>query len=100
MLDGELSIHCGDAFAAAAAVSPSCPAGAPTGSGPLTSPPGQLLIAVPGGIVDYFHQINTASPTTSTTGSVSATASARSRYEQRTCARPWLAPAQNDLLGA
>ena len=41
------------------AASYSCPAAAPTGSGHLARPHA-LLIAVPGGIEDYFLQINAA----------------------------------------
>ena len=101
MLDGELSIRCGgDAFGAAAGSFVFLPRGAPHRFWAAGRPARLLLIAVPGGIENYFHQINTASPTTSTTGSVSATASAWSRDEQRTCACPWLAPAQNNLLCA
>jgi hypothetical protein len=41
VLDGELSVRCGEsAFDAAAAASSSCRAGARTGSGPRPGPPG------------------------------------------------------------
>jgi hypothetical protein len=42
------------------AASCSCPAADRTGSGPGTSPARLLLIAVPGGIEDYFGEINNA----------------------------------------
>jgi hypothetical protein len=42
------------------AASCSCPGDARTGSGLRVLPPGLLLIAVPGGIEDYFREINAA----------------------------------------
>jgi hypothetical protein len=60
-------------------------------------PAARLLIAVPGGIEDYFHEINTAS-TDDERHRIGKRYDIRMiRDEQRTCACPWLIPAQNDL---
>jgi quercetin dioxygenase-like cupin family protein len=62
VLDGELSIRCGcDAFGAAAGSFVFLPRGRPHRFWAVAEPARLLLIAVPGGIEDYFHQINTAS---------------------------------------
>lgn len=62
VLDGELSVHCGgDAFDAAAGSFVFLPRGRPHrfwAAGPAAR---LLLIAVPGGIEDYFVEINAAS---------------------------------------
>jgi quercetin dioxygenase-like cupin family protein len=61
VLDGGLSVRCGgDAFGAAAGSFVFLPRGRPHrfwATGPAAR---LLLIAVPGGIEDYFHQINAA----------------------------------------
>jgi quercetin dioxygenase-like cupin family protein len=62
VLDGELSIRCGgDAFGAAAGSFVFLPRGRPHRFWAVAEPARLLLIAVAGGIEDYFHQINTAS---------------------------------------
>jgi mannose-6-phosphate isomerase-like protein (cupin superfamily) len=61
VLDGELSIRCGgDAFGAAAGSFVFLPRGRPHRFWAVGPPARLLLIAVPGGIEDYFHQINAA----------------------------------------
>ena len=61
VLDGELSIRCGgDPFGAAAGSFVFLPRGRPHRFWAVGPPARLLLIAVPGGIEDYFHQINAA----------------------------------------
>ena len=60
--DGELSIRCGrDAFSAAAGSFVFLPRGRPHRFWAVARPARLLLIAVPGGIEDSLHDINTAS---------------------------------------
>jgi NAD(P)-dependent dehydrogenase (short-subunit alcohol dehydrogenase family) len=60
-LDGELSVRCGDdAFDAAAGSFVFLPRGRPHRFWTPGRPARLLLIAVPGGIEDYFRQINAA----------------------------------------
>ncbi len=60
-LDGELSVRCGgDAFQAAAGSFVFLPRGRPHRFWASGTPARLLLIAVPGGIEDYFRQINAA----------------------------------------
>jgi mannose-6-phosphate isomerase-like protein (cupin superfamily) len=62
VLDGELSIRCGsDAFDAPAGSFVFLPRGRPHRFSPRDRSARLLLIAVPGGIEDYFDQINNAS---------------------------------------
>ena len=62
VLEGELSVRCGgDAFAAAAGGFVFLPRGRPHRFWAVDRPARLLLIAVPGGIEDYFREINTAS---------------------------------------
>ena len=62
MLDGELSIRCGgDVFDAPAGSFVFLPRGWPHRFWARDTPARLLLIAVPGGIEDYFGQINNAS---------------------------------------
>ena len=62
VLDGELSIRCGgDAFAAAAGSFVFLPRGRPHRFWAAGPPARLLLICVPGGIEDYFREINAAS---------------------------------------
>ena len=62
VLDGELSICCGaDAFDAAAGSFVFLPRGRPHRFWAAGPPARVLLIAVPGGIEDYFAEINAAS---------------------------------------
>ena len=62
VLDGALSIRCGDdAFAAAAGSFVFLPRGRPHRFWAAGPPARLLLIAVPGGIEDYFGEINAAS---------------------------------------
>jgi mannose-6-phosphate isomerase-like protein (cupin superfamily) len=62
VLDGELSIRCGsDAFDAPAGSFVFLPRGRPHRFWAMGQPAKLLLIAVPGGIEDYFRQINNAS---------------------------------------
>jgi len=62
VLDGALSIRCGDdAFAAAAGNFVFLPRGRPHRFWAAGPPARLLLIAVPGGIEDYFGEINAAS---------------------------------------
>ena len=61
VLDGELSVRCGsDAFDAAAGSFVFLPRGRPHQFRAREQPARLLLIAVPGGIEDYFRQINNA----------------------------------------
>ncbi len=61
VLDGELSIRCGDdAFDAAAGSFVFLPRGRPHRFWAAGPPARLLLIAVPGGIEDYFREINAA----------------------------------------
>jgi len=61
VLDGKLSIRCGgEAFDAAAGSFVFLPRGRPHQFRAVGQPARLLLIAVPGGIEDYFHDINTA----------------------------------------
>jgi mannose-6-phosphate isomerase-like protein (cupin superfamily) len=64
VLDGELSVRCGDeGFSAAAGSFVFLPRGRPHrfwATGATGQPARLLLIAVPGGIEDYFRQINAA----------------------------------------
>jgi quercetin dioxygenase-like cupin family protein len=61
VLDGELSVRCGgDAFDAAAGSFVFLPRGRPHRFRARAQPARLLLIAVPGGIEDYFRQINNA----------------------------------------
>jgi mannose-6-phosphate isomerase-like protein (cupin superfamily) len=61
VLDGELSVRCGDsAFDAAAGSFIFLPRGRPHRFWAAARRARLLLIAVPGGIEDYFRQINTA----------------------------------------
>jgi mannose-6-phosphate isomerase-like protein (cupin superfamily) len=62
VLDGELSIRCGtDTFDAPAGSFVFLPRGRPHRFQATGQPARLLLITVPGGIEDYFHQINNAS---------------------------------------
>ena len=62
VLDGELSVRCGgDAFAAAAGSFVFLPRGRPHRFWTAGPPARLLLICVPGGIEDYFGEINAAS---------------------------------------
>jgi mannose-6-phosphate isomerase-like protein (cupin superfamily) len=62
VLDGELSVRCGgDAFDAVAGSFVFLPRGRPHRFWATGQPARLLLIAVPGGIEDYFREINTAS---------------------------------------
>jgi quercetin dioxygenase-like cupin family protein len=62
VLDGELSIRCGsDTFSAPAGSFAFLPRGLPHRFQAKEQPARLLLITVPGGIEDYFHQINNAS---------------------------------------
>jgi mannose-6-phosphate isomerase-like protein (cupin superfamily) len=62
VLDGELSVRCGDdAFNAAAGSFVFLPRGRPHRFWAAGPPARLLLIAVPGGIEDYFGEINAAS---------------------------------------
>jgi len=62
VLEGELSVRCGgDAFAAAAGGFVFLPRGRPHRFWAVDRPARLLLIAVPGGIEDYLHEISTAS---------------------------------------
>jgi quercetin dioxygenase-like cupin family protein len=62
ILDGELSIRCGgDTFNAPAGSFAFLPRGLPHRFQAKDQPARLLLITVPGGIEDYFHQINNAS---------------------------------------
>ena len=61
ILDGELSVRCGhDAFDAAAGSFVFLPRGRPHRFWAPGRPARLLLIAVPGGIEDYFREINAA----------------------------------------
>ena len=61
VLDGELSVRCGgDAFDAAAGSFVFLPRGRPHRFWAADPPARLLLIAVPGGIEDYFAEINAA----------------------------------------
>ena len=61
VLDGELSVRCGtDAFDATAGSFVFLPRGRPHRFWATGQPARLLLIAVPGGIEDYFREINTA----------------------------------------
>lgn len=61
VLDGQLSIRCGaDAFEAGAGSFVFLPRGRPHRFWAADQPARLLLIAVPGGIEDYFDQINAA----------------------------------------
>ena len=61
VLDGELSVRCGsDAFHAAAGSFVFLPRGRPHRFWATGDPARLLLIAVPGGIEDYFREINAA----------------------------------------
>jgi mannose-6-phosphate isomerase-like protein (cupin superfamily) len=61
ILDGELSVRCGsDAFDAAAGSFVFLPRGRPHRFWAAGGPARLLLIAVPGGIEDYFGEINAA----------------------------------------
>jgi mannose-6-phosphate isomerase-like protein (cupin superfamily) len=61
VLDGELSIRCGDdTFNAPAGSFVFLPRGRPHRFWAKDQPARLLLITVPGGIEDYFHQINNA----------------------------------------
>jgi mannose-6-phosphate isomerase-like protein (cupin superfamily) len=61
VLDGELSVRCGgDAFAAGAGSFVFLPRGRPHRFWAADQPARLLLIAVPGGIEDYFRQVNAA----------------------------------------
>ena len=62
VLDGELSVRCGgDVFDAPAGSFVFLPRGRPHRFWTRDKPARLLLIAVPGGIEDYFSQINNAS---------------------------------------
>jgi mannose-6-phosphate isomerase-like protein (cupin superfamily) len=62
VLDGELSVRCGgDAFGAAAGSFVFLPRGRPHQFWAVGPAARLLLIAVPGGIEDYFREINAAS---------------------------------------
>jgi len=62
VLDGELTIRCGaGTFDAPAGSFAFLPRGLPHRFWAAGQPARLLLIAVPGGIEDYFHQINNAS---------------------------------------
>ena len=62
MLDGELSIRCdGDTFDAPAGSFVFLPRGRPHRFWAKDQPARLLLIAVPGGIEEYFRRINNAS---------------------------------------
>ncbi len=62
MLDGELSVRCGDdVFEAAAGSFVFLPRGRPHRVWAPGQPARLLLMAVPGGVEDYFAQINAAS---------------------------------------
>jgi mannose-6-phosphate isomerase-like protein (cupin superfamily) len=62
VLDGEVSIRCGsDDFGAAAGSFVFLPRGRAHRFWAVGPPARLLLIAVPGGIEDYFHEINAAS---------------------------------------
>lgn len=61
VLDGQLTVRCGtDAFEAGAGSFVFLPRGRPHRFWAADQPARLLLIAIPGGIEDYFHQINTA----------------------------------------
>jgi mannose-6-phosphate isomerase-like protein (cupin superfamily) len=61
VLDGELSVRCGnDAFSAAAGSFVFLPRGRPHRFWTQGPPARLLIIAVPGGIEDYFREINAA----------------------------------------
>ena len=76
VLDGELSVRCGsDVFDAPAGSFVFLPRGRPHRFWARDTSARLLLIVVPGGIEDYFGQINNASDEASSTGSASCTAS-------------------------
>jgi quercetin dioxygenase-like cupin family protein len=61
VLDGQLSVRCGkDTFEAGTGSFVFLPRGRPHRFWAADRPARLLLITVPGGIEDYFHQINTA----------------------------------------
>ena len=93
MLGGGLSIRCGsDTFDAPAGSFVFLPHGRPHRFWAKDQPAKLLLITVPGGIEDYFHQINNAAPTKNATRLVSTTAYASYLNEPGRNSHPPLGP--------